>query len=58
MTRLRAVPEPFIAIVFGLLIGAAVNIFSIDPGALRNMQACALRPNSLLIAASLTLSTA
>ena len=38
MTRLRAVPEPFIAIVFGLLIGVAANIFSIDPGALRNMQ--------------------
>lgn len=43
MTRLRAVPEPFIAIVFGLLIGAAVNIFAIDPGALRNMQVCSRR---------------
>ena len=38
MTRLRAVPEPFIAIVFGILIGIAVNIFSINPGTLRNMQ--------------------
>ncbi len=38
MTRLRVVPEPFIAIVFGLLIGVAANMFSIDPGALRNMQ--------------------
>jgi hypothetical protein len=40
MTRLRQVPEPFIAIVFGLLIGVAANIFSINPGALRNMQVC------------------
>ena len=38
MTRLRALPEPFIAIVFGLLIGVAVNIFSVNPGTLRNMQ--------------------
>jgi hypothetical protein len=40
MTRLRAVPEPFVAIVFGILIGAAVNIFSVNPGTLRNMQVC------------------
>ena len=38
MTRLRAVPEPFIAIVLGLLIGVAFNVFSINPGTLRNMQ--------------------
>jgi hypothetical protein len=36
------VPEPFIAIVLGLLIGVAVNIFSINPGTLRNMQVCPL----------------
>jgi hypothetical protein len=38
MTRLHTVPEPFIAIVFGLLIGIGVNIFTNNPATLRNMQ--------------------
>jgi len=57
MTRLRAVPEPFIAIVLGLLIGVAFNVFSINPGTLRNMQVHPPPPPAiafsvLLIAAS------
>ena len=53
MTRLRAVPEPFIAIVFGLLIGVAVNMFSINPGALRNMQVRPFAALSCLLLACL-----